>query len=73
MVVIYVTVTVIQSCDIKKDIEDSRTDNIIQYGNNMFVRIAKSELDFISFYFIFSIFFSFLFDLFSIFKLRVRV
>jgi len=32
-----VTVTVTQSCDIKKDIEDSEIDNIIQHKNNMLV------------------------------------
>jgi len=30
-------VTVTKSCDKEKDIEGSRTDNIIQYNNNMFV------------------------------------
>ena len=28
---------IIQSCDIKKDIEGFRIGNIIQYGNNMLV------------------------------------
>jgi len=33
--VTHVTVTVTQSCDIEKNIKDSKTDNVIQYSNNM--------------------------------------
>ena len=34
---IHVKVTVTQLCDIEKNIKDSETDNVIQYGNNMLV------------------------------------
>ena len=34
---IHVKVTVTQLCDIEKNIKDSKTDNVIQYGNNMLV------------------------------------
>ena len=36
-VVRYITVTITLSYDIKKIIEGSKIDDIIQYGNNMFV------------------------------------
>ena len=34
---LYVTITVIRSCDREKAIEGSRTNNVIQHGNSMLI------------------------------------